>query len=121
MKDWKTSFSVPIYDHKLILVVTDDMKSWADKYPDPVSMTQNGECLAFFAPAKPKVELIVIQPRSPLNHIAHEIGHAARYIMGYIGFKIMSDNDEPLAYLEDFLTREIHNRLKKITVDKKKK
>lgn len=123
MSDRTFSFKDPIYEFNIRVVVTDDMKKWDGKYPNHSPAQVEDECHALFVRLKGKKGLIVIRPNSPLDDLAHEIGHAARAVMEHIGFKISFDNDEPLAYYEGYLTRMIHkkiNRLSPLTSTKRR-
>lgn len=127
-KEARFTFSEPVYEFTITVIVTNDVSQWSSKYRDefqPRPGEIEGQCQAFHV-GEGKRCLIVIQPNSPLSDIAHEIGHAARYVLNHIGFKITAENDEPLAYYEDFLTRVIHNRIRLLKkprkfLDKKKK
>lgn len=52
-------------------------------------------------------------PQSKLvGLIAHEVFHAVVYIMSRIGMKLKPCSDEAYAYLIDYMTQEIYNRIK---------
>lgn len=122
MSDIKFSFKDPIYEFGITVVITEDMKKWDEKYPNQNPSTIEDECNALFVRLKGKRGLIIIKPCSPLDDLAHEIGHAARAVMEHIGFTIAFSNDEPLAYYEGYLTRKIHAKLKTLKIlDKRRK
>lgn len=45
------------------------------------------------------------------GYLAHEIFHAAEFIMERIGMKLCSKSDEAYAYLIQYITQEIHKKL----------
>lgn len=114
MKDIRFSFSDPIYNFTTIVIVTQDMKRWDEKYPNPSPSTVEDDSHALYIRLKGKRGLIIIKPDSPLDDLQHEIGHAAREVMAHIGFKIHAENDEPLAYYEGYLTKRIHAAINKL-------
>ena len=121
MNETSFRFKDPIYEFAIKVVITEDIKKWDEMYPNAES--SDGDCNALFVKLDGKNSVIIIKPCSPLDDLAHEIGHAARSVMKYIGFKIDFDNDEPLAYYEGYLTRTIHrkiNNLKPLTKSKKR-
>lgn len=46
------------------------------------------------------------------GYLAHEIFHAVEFVMERIGMKLCHKSDEAFAYLIQYLTTEIHKRLK---------
>jgi hypothetical protein len=118
MKEWKTKFKVPIYDCIVRFVVTDDVRSSIKKLPPSLTETYDEEddtCTGIYFSKWPDYAIVLRDDKRADGAVLdHEIGHVARKIMEDIGFKIEADNDEPLAYLEEFLTRMIHKRIKKL-------
>lgn len=46
------------------------------------------------------------------GNLAHEIFHAAEFIMERIGMKLTTESDEAYAYLIGYLTKEIYSKIK---------
>lgn len=111
-KDISFSFSDPIYLWRTQVVITEDIGKWNKKYP--CSGDSGAPDALFVRPSEKRHSIIIIQPNSPLDDLQHEIGHAARCVMNHIGFTVDFANDEPLAYYEGYLTRQIHAKLKKL-------
>lgn len=63
-----------------------------------------------FNSGKILVQLPVI-PKKGSETLAHEIVHAAMFVLDRAGVKIDADNDEALAYLVGYLTREVNKWL----------
>ncbi|OIX96229.1 hypothetical protein BFS14_01830 [Serratia fonticola] len=59
------------------------------------------------------VDMVTITFRSPASYnaesLTHECIHAAWRILELVGIKVSVDNQEPLAYLAGWLSREVNN------------
>ena len=53
---------------------------------------------------------ILLSPKPKLGEIAHEAVHAAHFLLKDVGVKITPDNDEPLAYLVQWIVDELTKR-----------
>lgn len=75
------------------------------------SPTQQGRCIMFTG----NQTLIRLYryptTASDYGHLQHEIFHAVTFLFDVIGIKLCHDSDEAFAYLIDYLTANIYERL----------
>lgn len=108
---YKTSFAIPIYQARLYLVIGDDFCESRNILPMSLQEEEEvGSCRGFCLGLHPDYA-ILLKPDSPIGTISHEVGHVARKLMNEIGFTITAENDEPLAYLEDWLMTKILDKI----------
>ncbi len=113
-------FTVPvaIYETQVCVIITDDLQVTADKlsrkYNNPKFDTTTYDAFTFFC----GYCYIVLEPTTPDHIVVHECVHATTFILTDRGVIHSQENDEPHAYLTEFLYREI---AKKLHEKKKKK
>lgn len=76
----------------------------------------SGVCRGCYIAMHPDYAIVTTE----LSHdtMAHEVSHVCRHLMEVIGFKVIPDesgnpNDEPLAYLEGWMSQQIASRFSK--------
>lgn len=112
-------FWIPIYRGHLVVAVGDDIEKLQDRFPGcrfgkdiyaevhfPVTWKGHESVLVIFNPKN---------PGRKLTHgcIAHEAIHAANFILAERGVECHPRNDEPLAYLTEWMVDKINSVLKK--------
>lgn len=105
---------VPIYDLDLWLVVAEDIYQAALLLPVELrcqAVPSDSNHRAIFYSESPYYAIVFDALELEPGIIGHEIGHAARQMMEDIGFTINSNNDEPLARLEDWITARVYKIL----------
>lgn len=86
--------TVPIYGTLLRLVVTDDVKGFAQK-----NCADNSEPVALTAWVKGVLHIVIPQGKKTIGVVAHEVVHAAAEVLDHHGAKWNKFNQEPLCYL----------------------
>lgn len=117
MKNVKGSFKVPIYEVRIYVALAPTIAEGVAMLPIVMQKISDKlgchESTACYMGEWPNFALIFTQGKCSLGTVAHEIGHVSRKILADIGFKIEESNDEPLAYLEEYVTDKVHAILKK--------
>lgn len=98
---------VPIYRYALKIVIFDDFKEVKEAIPDIDSNDSKGLLLDYGDRS-----IICVPPHDTLT-IVHECEHAKNAIWRRIGFIPTPDNDEPDAYLIEYLYKEVMKIVKK--------
>lgn len=93
------SFIVPIWDFKVEVTVFDSIKEARDKYPE--YMSDGTKACTLEWPNNPKCKIIV--PSYDYRSVIHELEHAKNLIWKAKGYKVDVSNDEPDAYLIEYL------------------
>lgn len=93
------SFIVPIYDFKVEVTVFDNLSEIKEKYPEFMTPGTKACTVEYFSCSK--VKLIV--PSYNYASMVHELEHAKNLIWKAKGYKPQEDNDEPDAYLIEYL------------------
>lgn len=106
-------FVLPIYEPVVYVAVADSVADGIKLLPKKFTRIQDklGEdydSQACYIGEWPNYALIFRARNLNLGVVAHEVGHVCRRILDEVGFKIESDNDEPLAYLEEYMTNKVH-------------
>lgn len=117
MEHVRFTFKIPIYNGKLKFIITNDIPRAVKTLPKAMRVMNGENCHGLSLFMHPLYVIIV--DCDSYDTVSHEIGHVARALMSDIGFKVTPSNDEPLAYLEGYLSDQIFKRLKK-AFDKKK-
>lgn len=110
----KTKIIVPIYEFDLWLTTGRTLKEAIFKLPDELkSQYEKGDedCQGVSYCEYPIYGVSFSECSIKPGIIHHEIGHVCRGMMEDIGFKITADNDEPLAWLEDWVSDRIYEEL----------
>lgn len=97
------AFKVPIYDYRVEVVVFDDFKEVMDKYPYIATKEMKG-CVA--ENKEYPVSKIII-PCNDRSTLVHELEHLKNIILKYIGYSPQAGNDEPDAYLIEYLFEQV--------------
>lgn len=98
---------VPIYRYALKIVIFDDFKEVKEAIPDIDSNDSKGLLLDYGDRS-----IICVPPHDTLT-IVHECEHAKNAIWRRIGFIPTPENDEPDAYLIEYLYKEVMKIVKK--------
>lgn len=98
---------VPIYRYALKIVIFDDFKEVKEAIPDIDSNDSKGLLLDYGDRS-----IICVPPHDTLT-IVHECEHAKNAIWKRIGFIPTPENDEPDAYLIEYLYKEVMKIVKK--------
>lgn len=98
---------VPIYRYALKIVIFDDFKEVKEAIPDIDSNDSKGLLLDYGDRS-----IICVPPHDTLT-IVHECEHAKNAIWRRIGFIPTLENDEPDAYLIEYLYKEVMKIVKK--------
>lgn len=117
---------VPIYDCILWVIVSQTVKDGALLLPPALKSAytpdEDDNCKAIFyydSGVGKNYAIIFTLNAADGPVIHHETGHAARTILKDIEWRIDFDNDEPLAYLEEWINREVTKACVSITSPKK--
>ncbi len=108
---------IRIYKGRLLIALTNDI----EKLNRKIGIDYDEDIFAFATTVKYKGEranLIALNfddGFAPITHgvIAHEATHVANFIFEYIGVVPSFDNDEPLAYLTQWVVDEIYKVMNK--------
>lgn len=113
----KFSIKIPIYEIRLYVIVGLEAKEALKHLPANLRKIAKDhfgddlDCRGMFLSDPKKSEHAITALSVDHSTLQHEIGHVCRNIMNDIGWQYDADNDEPLAYLEDFVSQEIHKKL----------
>lgn len=115
---YKKYLTVPLYDNnKLGIIITDDPE---ELFKATNIQWDHGEILGAVVNAcdknKKRTVFIVLNPNCDdfkLSVITHEAVHAANRILYNVGFILDPMNDEPQAYLTDWIFDQVMNFLEK--------
>ena len=103
------SFIVPIYDFRVEVTVFDNISEVREKYPKFMTPGTKACTIEYFDNSK--VKLIV--PSYNYSNVVHELEHAKNIIWKAKGYKPQEDNDEPDAYLIEYLYDKIDKIIRK--------
>lgn len=103
------SFIVPIYDFKVEVVVFDNLKEVQREFPEFMAEGIKACTVEYFHDAK--VKLIV--PSYKYSSVVHELEHSKNLIWKAKGYKPQEDNDEPDAYLIEYLYDRVDKIIRK--------
>lgn len=98
---------VPIYRYALKIVVFDDFKEVKERFPEVESDDSKGILYDYGDKA-----MICVPPHDVFT-VVHECEHAKNAIWKRVGFIPTPENDEPDAYLIEYLYKEVMNIVKK--------
>lgn len=109
----KTSFKVPIYDCKVVYIVTRNFKKAAKSMKQKlrgdandncgIAFRLNNDCLKYIIMVKPKY-------KKSWDTISHEALHTANAILDDRGIGVSLSNDEAQAYLMGYIIGKIEKR-----------
>jgi hypothetical protein len=113
----KKSIAIPIYGGRVRVHVTDDM----EKTLDEVGYSSDLFCDACVLYSTDDSAYDLILKRGSVQHglIAHECFHLTMRIMRGVNKKYDIENDEPEAYLMQFLVTEVYSALRENKVQVK--
>lgn len=110
MKHWKAR--VAIYDTATIHLVLDKDIGTAQKRFRNLSDIRDAEnCRGFFIYTWPNFYIFLNSDLLCKRTISHEVFHATMAIMREVGVKTAPGNDEPYAYMIDWLTGWVYTKL----------
>ncbi len=119
MKTKYDNYDVPIYKGKFLVVICDDVAKLEKKFPHlkefelselyAHSFLSGGGIMCVFNPRN--------EHKLTYGVIAHEAVHIANFISLRKGVIVDGNNDEPQAYLVDWVTTRIHETLIKNNVE----
>lgn len=115
-KTIKRGVTVPLFKANVHLVVSDDpMQSAKDLFGDRIS---HRPILAktVWDSSEPAAWLFFKRRRFTIPTIAHEVFHAAHYIVDHLGEEFSMNHSEPTAYLAEWITEWICREAKKAGV-----
>lgn len=92
---------VPIYRYVLRIVVFDDFKEVCDKYSEVTYSDNKGTVIDYGDKS------MICVPPDDIPTVVHECEHVKNSIWKRIGFIPTSENDEPDAYLIEYLYKEV--------------
>lgn len=121
MKHWKSE--VEIYDTAVIhLVLASNIAEAQNNFKDIRGAGDSENCRGFFICCWPNFYIFLNEGWLNKRTISHEIFHATMAIMREVGVKSMPGNDEPYAYMTDWLTGWVYRKLgnRNIPNDKKR-
>lgn len=107
------SFSEPIYcsEHEVYYGDVENIEKWYSKeyncpfnFPEVQGQALKAGAFTFYDPNRGKYVMVYSKRPSP-DIVAHECGHAAKMVLGHIGYTAEAGNDEPEAYFQSFLVR----------------
>lgn len=111
------------FSTRLWVVVSDDCEAAAQKltnhFKDPFEWNSKDTYAATYTAKKiikgheRNFVIIIFPVNTEINVMAHEAVHAANHAFSNAGAKLDVDNDEPQAYLVDFVVRQILKTFKK--------
>ena len=102
------SFIVPIYDFKIEVVVFDNISEARNKYPEFMTTGTKACTIEYFDNSRVKI----IVPSYKYSSVVHELEHAKNLIWKVKGYKPQEDNDEPDAYLIEYLYDKVDKIIK---------
>ena len=103
------SFIIPIYDFKVEVSVFDSLSEANKKYPEFMTLGTKACTIEYFTDSK--VKLIV--PSYRYSSVVHELEHVKNLIWKAKGYKPQEDNDEPDAYLIEYIYERVDKIIKK--------
>ena len=95
------NIAIPIYRYALKIVVFDSLKEAKERFPDIQSNDSKGLILDYGDRA-----IICVPPNDTLT-VVHECEHIKNAIWKRIGFIPTPENDEPDAYLLEYIYKEV--------------
>lgn len=106
----KKDIIVPIYNAKIIIVITDDLPSAAIEYCDDDCTYDDAITLHFDSP----LNYVSCFRVDKLSHmiVSHEVCHIVHRIMNDVGIEHTLLTDEPEAYLVSYITNQIYKIIK---------
>lgn len=113
MKFTIEAFKVPMYNYDISIILTDDLEVYCrEQLSHEVEVCPIANVFDFRGKDYPVDFLVVFTPKAKgEDTIAHEVFHLTARIMRYIGCPLTEETEEPYAYLQDYLTRVIKNKL----------
>jgi len=118
MKYDELILNIPLYHGELVIVVTDDLDSFNEKYDTDAKGLYGTTFMVDYEFRQ--LCLIVLNPydRVKLTHgvISHEAVHAANMIFQARDIKLDLNNDEPYAYFVEAIVNEVYKFLKTLKV-----
>lgn len=98
---------IPIYRYTLKIVVANSVKEAAERFTDIQDTTAKGIVLGYEGRA------IMVVPPDDIPTIVHECEHVKNAVWERIGFVPTPNNDEPDAYLLEYIFAEVMKVVKK--------
>ena len=117
MKEWRATFSVPIFDAQVMVIVSDDIeyskrivRRCVRDNMQPDNFSQSGAALMY---SYPYYAVLWGRVEFDTGVLGHEVGHLCRQLLSDVGHKLKVENDEILALLEEWITRKLSKLLLK--------
>lgn len=98
---------IPIYRYTLKIVVANSVKEAAERFTDIQDTTAKGTVLDYGDKA------IIVVPPDDMPTIVHECEHVKNAVWERIGYIPTAKNDEPDAYLLEYIFEEVMKVAKK--------
>ena len=102
------SFIVPIYNFKVEVVVFDSLLEVRNKYPEFMTVGTKA-CTVEYSNSMAKI----IVPSYKYSSVIHELEHIKNLIWKDKGYKPQENNDEPDAYLIEYLYDKVDKIIRK--------
>lgn len=104
----KKSIRVPIYDFKVEVCIFDDIEEAKREYPRYISYDMLGCTIEWGGSI-----CTLIVPSDNYSTLIHELEHVKNLVWKAKGYKPQADNDEPDAYLLEWLFNRVDKIIKK--------
>lgn len=110
------TFEIPVYYIDVILAIHDDFNQIDQKYKLKLKETwieedpNDSHAITYMHPEyHDKVEIyVMLKPKwLDIDTLSHEVAHIISFICSTKGIIIDPDNDEPLAYLQGYVSRKL--------------
>lgn len=107
---------VPMYNYNITVVLTDNIQEYClDELGQEMVTCPVANLYDFHDREYPVDFIVIFNPKQAQEDtVSHEAFHLTARIMRYIGCPLIEESEEPYAYLQDYLTRVIKNKLKRI-------
>lgn len=117
MKPFRKSFLVPIYECRTTIVVADRISDLIADLNKEESKNQTSG--AYMILEWPEAHILFRSDCLNEGVISHECDHLTHAIMRFVGLKECDESEEGFAYLNGWLSNQIHKMLKaaKIKID----
>lgn len=121
----KQAFQIPLYRGYLVVVISNDIAKTKELFPKEIFDNNTVYAHCVYGNYKGQQGFyIVINPFSKYRSIfhgtiAHEALHACSFLLRQRGIEIDASNDEPQAYLIEWITDKVYEVLKKFNYTNK--
>lgn len=98
---------IPIYRYAVKIVIASSVKEASEKFVDIKDNTAKGTVLEY------EDKCIIVVPPDDISTIVHECEHMKNAVWDRIGYTPIVNNDEPDAYLLEYIFNEVMKVVKK--------